>query len=46
MNDILLDFFNIYIVVYLNDILIYLDNIFQHKDYTKEVLYWLQKARL
>ena len=38
MNDILLDLLNVYVIVYLNDILIYLDNMFQHKDYVKKVL--------
>ena len=38
MNDIFLDLLNIYVVVYLNDILIYLDNISQYKDYVKKVL--------
>ena len=33
-------------VIYLNDIFIYSDNISQYKDYIKEVLYQLQKARL
>ena len=40
------DFLNIYMGIYLNDILIYLDNISQHKNYIKEVLHQLQKARL
>jgi len=38
MNDIFLDFLNVYIIVYLNNILIYLDNMSQHKDYVKKVL--------
>ena len=45
MNDILLDLLNVYVIVYLNDILIYLDNMFQHKDYVKKVLQWPQKQR-
>jgi len=46
MNNIILDFLNVYIVVYLNNILIYLDNISQYKDDVKKVLWWLQKTRL
>ena len=41
MNDIFSDLFDICIVVYSNDILIYLDNISKHKDYIKEILWWL-----
>jgi len=43
---IFLDILNVYIVVYFNDILIYLDNMFQHKDHVKKVLWWLQKTGL
>ena len=46
MNNIFLDLLDICAVVYLNNILIYLDNMFQHKDHIKEVLHQLQKARL
>ena len=46
MNNIFSDLLHIYIVVYLNDILIYLDNIFQYEDYVKKVLWQLQKAGL
>ena len=41
MNNIFSDLLNIYIVVYLDDILIYLDNMSQHWDYIKKVLYKL-----
>ena len=34
------------VFLFYNNILIYLDNMFQHKDYIKKVLWQLQKARL
>jgi len=46
INNIFSDLLDVCIVVYLNDILIYLDNIFQYKDHIKTVLCWLQKSRL
>jgi len=46
MNDIFSDLLNVCIVFYLKNILIYLDNMFQHKNYIKEVLLWLQKTEL
>jgi len=38
MNDVFSDLLDMCIVVYLNDILIYSDNITQHRNYIKEVL--------
>ena len=38
INNIFSDLLDVCIVVYLNDILIYLDNIFQYKDHIKTVL--------
>jgi len=46
MNDVFSDLLDMCIVVYLNDILIYSDNITQHRNYIKEVLKWLCKAEL
>jgi len=46
MNDVFLDLLNMYIVVYLNDILIYSNNITQHQNHVKEVLKRLQKLGL
>jgi len=46
MNNIFLNLLNIYIVVYLNDMLIYSDNMSQHKAHIKKVLEHLQKTGL
>ena len=46
MNDIFSDLLDVCIVVYLDDILIYSDNITQHWSHVKEVLKWLWKAGL
>ena len=46
MNDIFSDFLNICIVIYLDDILIYLNNMSKHHWYIKEVLKYLYKAGL
>jgi len=46
MNDIFSDLLDVCIVVYLDDILIYSDNITQHWKHVKEVLKRLQKAGL
>jgi len=46
MNDIFLDLLDICIVVYFNNILIYLDDMSQHQEYIKEVLYQLHKTGL
>ena len=37
---------DVYVVIYLNDILIYLSNMFKHHWYVKEVLKHLRKAGL
>ena len=39
MNNILPDLLDIYIVVYLNDILVYLDNMSWYKNHIKEMLH-------
>jgi len=46
MNNVFSDLLDVYIVVYLNDILIYSDDITQHRSHVKEVLNRLQKAGL
>jgi len=46
MNEIFLDLLDIYVVIYLDDILIYSDNLEEHKDYIKEVLKRLQRYKL
>jgi len=46
MNDIFSDLFDVCIVVYLDDILIYSDDITQHWNYIKEVLKQLHKSEL
>jgi len=46
INKIFSDLLNICIVIYLNNILIYLDNLEEHKDYVKKVLEWLWKHKL
>lgn len=42
MNDIFSDLLDVCVIVYLNDILIYSDNLENHKNHVKEVLRWLQ----
>lgn len=46
MNDTSSDLLDVCVVVYLNDILIYFDNMFQHQKHIKEVVHWLCKAGL
>jgi len=46
MNDLFSDLLDVCIVVYLDDILIYSDNITQHREHVKEVLKRLRKAGL
>jgi len=46
MNDVFSDLLDVCVVVYLDDILIYSDNIMQHRKHVKEVLKRLQKAGL
>ena len=46
MNDVFSDLLDVCVVVYLDDILIYSDDIMQHQNYVKEVLKWLWKAGL
>jgi len=46
MNDVFSDLLDMCIVVYLNNILIYSDNITQYQSHVKEVLKQLRKAGL
>jgi len=46
MNDMFSNLLNICIVVYLDNILIYSDDITQHWNCIKEILKWSQKSRL
>jgi len=46
MNDVFSDLLDMCIVVYLDDILIYSDDITQHQSHVKEVLKWLWKVGL
>ena len=46
MNDIFSNFLDICIMIYLDDILIYLNNMSKHHQHVKEVLKHLHKASL
>jgi len=46
MNDIFSDLLDVYIVIYLDDILIYSNNMSEHHQHVKEVLKHLCKASL
>ena len=46
INDVFSNLLDVCVVVYLDDILIYSDDIMQHQSYVKEVLKRLWKARL
>ena len=46
MNDIFSDILNVYIVIYLDNILIYSNNMSNHHQHVKEVLKHLHKASL
>ena len=46
MNNTLLNLLDVCVIVYLNDIPIYLDNMSQYWEKTKEVLHKLHKASL
>jgi len=46
MNDIFSDLLNVSVVIYLDDILIYSNNMSKHKQHVKEVLWRLQKHGL
>ena len=46
MNDILLHYLDVFCTVYLDDKLIYSDNIIDHQDHVVKVLHRLRKAGL
>jgi len=46
MNEIFSDLLDVCVAVYLNNILIYSDNLVDHKQYVKEVLTRLRKHKL
>ena len=46
MNDIFSDFLDVCVIIYLDNILIYLEDMTQHKKHIKEVLWQLHKNRL
>lgn len=46
MNDIFADLLDVYVIIYLDDILIYSDNMADHKKHVKEVLRRLRKHKL
>ena len=46
MNNIFSDLLNVYVMIYLDDILIYSNNMFKHHQHIKEVLKYLYKAGL
>ena len=46
MNNIFSDLLDVYVMIYLDDILIYSNNMFKHHQYIKEVLRHLCKAGL
>ena len=46
MNKVFADFLNVSVVIYLDDILIYSDNLLEHKKHVKEVLYHLRNNGL
>ena len=46
MNEIFANLLDVYIVVYMNDILIYSNNLKEHKSYVKEILRRLRENKL
>ena len=46
MNEIFIDLLDVYVIVYLDNILIYSDNLEDYRKYVKKVLSRLQKNRL
>ncbi|KAG9224755.1 hypothetical protein CCMSSC00406_0002094 [Pleurotus cornucopiae] len=46
MNDIFADLLDVYVIIYLDDILIYSDNMADHKKHVKEVLHRLRQHKL
>ena len=46
MNDILLDYLDVFCTAYLDDILIYSSSVHEHEDHVRKVLYRLRNAGL
>ena len=46
MNKMLMEYLDNFCIVYLNNILIYLEDPLKHKEHVYKVLLWLCKARL
>jgi len=46
MNDLFSDMLDVYVVIYLDNILIYSENLDNHWKYVKEVLGWLKDNKL
>ena len=46
MNDIFCDMLNIYVIIYLDDILVYSKNDVDHEKHVRQVLQWLQENKL
>jgi hypothetical protein len=46
INEILYLYLDVFYTVYINDILVYLDNLLEHKKYIKKILYVLQDTSL
>jgi hypothetical protein len=44
INEILYLYLDVFYMVYINDILVYLDNLLEHKKYVKKILYVLQNT--
>ena len=46
INDILYEFFDVFVIIYINDILIYLNFLFEYQKHIQLVLEQLQEADL
>src|SRR3979490_2291429 len=46
MNDVFSDLLDILVLIYLDDILVYLDNLDQHREHVRDILQQLQKNHL
>src|SRR3979490_1648899 len=46
MNDVFSDLLDISVLIYLDDILVYSDNLDQHREHVRDVLQWLRKNHL
>jgi hypothetical protein len=42
INEILYLYLDVFCIIYINNILVYLDNLFEYKKYIKKILYVLQ----